>query len=76
MLQPKVKSVQPLQDYEIYVEYENGETRTFDVKPYISGDWYGRLADIDFFKTVHPCGATVEWAEGQDIAPHELYGDG
>ncbi len=33
MLQPKVKSVRPLQDYEIYIEYENGETRIFDVKP-------------------------------------------
>ncbi len=45
------------------------------VLPYISGEWYGRLADGDLFKTVHPRGTTVEWADGQDIAPHELYGD-
>lgn len=25
------------------------------------------------FNTVHIAGHTVEWADGQDIAPHELY---
>ena len=73
MLQPKVKSVKPLQDYKLLIEYETGEKKIFDVKPYISGDWYGELSNIDLFNTVHPCGTTVEWAGGQDIAPHELY---
>ncbi|MEE1173489.1 MAG: DUF2442 domain-containing protein [Ruminococcus sp.] len=73
MLQPKVIAVRPLQDYKLLIEYETGEKKIFDVKPYISGDWYGELSNIDFFNTVHPCGTTVEWAGGQDIAPHELY---
>ena len=73
MFQPKVKSVKPLQDYKLLIEYETGEKKIFDVKPYISGDWYGELSNIDLFNTVHPCGTTVEWAGGQDIAPHELY---
>lgn len=73
MLQPKIKAVQPLSDYRLLLEYENGEKRTFDVTPYISGSWYGELKDISIFKTVRPCGSTVEWAGGQDIAPHELY---
>ena len=62
MLQPKVIKVLPLPDYKLLVEYATGERRIFDVKPYISGDWYGELADV-----------TVEWDDGQDIAPHELY---
>ncbi len=73
MLQPKVKSVKPLDDYMLSVGYENGETRLFDVKPYILGDWFGQLKDLNIFKTVHPRGSTVEWVGGQDIAPHELY---
>ena len=73
MLQPKVAKVFPLSDYKLLIEYVTGEQREFDVKPYISGDWYGQLADNDTFKTVHPCGTTVEWEDGQDIAPHELY---
>ena len=73
MLQPKVNKVTPLSDYKLLVEYATGEQKIFDVKPYISGDWYGQLANMDIFKTVRPCGTTVEWEDGQDIAPHELY---
>lgn len=73
MPEPKVKSVSPLENYEILIEYETGEKKIFDVKPYIKGNWYGKLKDKNKFKTVHPRGRTVEWADGQDIAPHELY---
>lgn len=70
---PKVLSVQPMPDYMICVHYENGESRIFDVKPYIIGSWFGKLKDINVFNTVRPAGKTVEWQDGQDIAPHELY---
>jgi len=73
MLQPRVISVLPLPDYRLLVEYATGERKIFDVKPYISGNWYGELVDIDTFKTVRPCGTTVKWKGGQDIAPDELY---
>lgn len=73
MLQPKVISVKPLPDYHLLISYATGEQRIFDVKPYIIGDWFGELMDERVFKTVRPCGSTVEWEDGQDIAPHELY---
>ncbi len=73
MLQPKVLKVTPLDNYTLHIVYETGECRIFDVKPYISGEWYGELSNKDVFKTVRPCGTTVEWEDGQDIAPHELY---
>lgn len=73
MLQQKVTAVKPLPNYELLIEYATGEHKIFDVKPYINGDWYGKLKDENIFKTVHPCGTTVEWDDGQDIAPHELY---
>ena len=73
MLQPRVVSVKPLKDYKLLLQFETGEKKLFDVEPYISGEWYGKLRDSEFFKTVHISGHTVEWADGQDIAPHELY---
>ena len=73
MLQPKVTKVLPLPDYRLLVEYATGERKIFDVKPYITGDWYGELEDLDTFNTVRPCGTTVKWKGGQDIAPDELY---
>ena len=73
MLQPKVVSVYPLPDYKVKVEFDTGEKKVFDVTPYITGDWFGKLKDVDFFKTVRISGNTIEWVGGQDISPHELY---
>lgn len=70
---PKVKSVIPLDGYRLDVTFATGERKIFDVLPYISGEWFGQLKDVSVFRTVHPVGRTVEWADGQDIAPHELY---
>ena len=75
MLQPKLSNIEPLKDYKLKLHYENGEIKLFDVSPYISGEWYCQLRDKDYFKTVHIVfgGTGIEWANGQDIAPHELY---
>lgn len=75
MLQPKIISVKPLKNYKISLEYETGAKKVFDVKPYIDGDWYEELADVAYFQTVKVVrsGSGIEWANGQDIAPHELY---
>lgn len=69
----KLLNVTPLENYMLLIEYDNSEKRIFDVKPYITGSWYGMLSDKAFFNTVRISGKTVEWADGQDIAPYELY---
>lgn len=73
MVNTKPVEVTPLADHVLLIVFNNDERRLFDVKPYITGFWYGKLADEGFFKTVHIAGGTVKWADGQDIAPHELY---
>lgn len=75
MLQPKLTGVEPLRDHQLRLRYETGEIRLFDVTPYIVGSWYGELNDIGYFSAVSllPDGSGIEWPEGQDIAPHELY---
>lgn len=73
MLQPQILEVIPLSDYRLSLKYETGENKIFDVTPYISGEWFGKLKDIDFFNTVRVSGLSIEWAGGQDISPHELY---
>lgn len=69
----KPVNVTPLDNYVLLIEFENSEKRLFDVKPYITGSWFGKLKDISFFNDVKIAGKTIEWADGQDIAPHELY---
>jgi len=75
MLQPRITHVEALGDSRLLLRYETGEQGVFDVKPYIKGSWFGRLGDPRYFASVHLVedGYGIEWAEGQDIAPHDLY---
>ena len=73
MLRPTAKRVIPKENYMLDIEFDNGEKREFDVKPYIKGSWYGKLKDLSYFKSVETDGYTVIWPEGQDICPDELY---
>jgi hypothetical protein len=75
MMYPKILNVEPLEDYKLKLFYETGEIKLFNVLPYISGDWYEELYNNEYFKSVNILtnGNGIEWINGQDIAPHELY---
>lgn len=77
MLQPRIISVRPIGNLKLILNYETGEVKEFDVSPYATSGWFAALRDESYFKTVHviPGGNGIEWADGQDIAPHELYDD-
>ena len=78
MLQPKLKKVEPMEAMRLRLFYETGEVKIFDVAPYATGPWFGELKDDSYFRTVQmiPGGIGIEWSNGQDIAPHELYEQG
>ncbi len=73
MLRPKPIEVAPLDNYKLSLVFDNGEHKIFDVKPLINGEWFGELQDISIFKTVKIAGNTVEWINGQNICPDDLY---
>lgn len=73
MLRPTAVEVKSLENYKLLITFNNGEQRIFDVKPYIKGDWYSELKDLEYFTTVHVSGLSVEWKHGQDICPDDLY---
>lgn len=73
MLRPTAVQVKALDDFMLSVTFDNGEQKKFDVKPYISGNFYGKLADKSYFASVKTNGFSVEWADGQDICPDDLY---
>lgn len=70
---PRAVKATPLEGYKLLISFGNGETKIFDVSPYISGSWYGLLQDWAMFSAVRTDGHSVVWPGGQDIAPHELY---
>lgn len=75
MLQPRLVNVEPMAHLRLRLTYETGEVKLFDVSPYANGSWFGELQEEAYFRTVRllPGGTGIEWLNGQDIAPHELY---
>ena len=47
-MNPQVKQVRPIENYQIEVIFENGEQRLFDIKPYLQrgGWWIGWVEEI------------------------------
>ncbi len=73
MLRPTVVKVEPNENYSLNLEFDNGEKKSFDVKPYIKGSWFGKLYDVSYFYAVKANGFNIEWPDGQDICPDDLY---
>ncbi len=67
-----VKKVRPLDDYEIYVEIEDGRQGVFDLKPYLDHGVFCELKDKAYFNQVDVILGAVTWPHGQDIAPETL----
>ena len=78
MLQPRLTKVEALPELKLCLYYETGEVKIFVGAPFASGAWFGVLKDERYFNAVQllPDGIGIEWPEGQDIAPHELYENG
>ncbi len=75
MLQPNIIQVRALDDYLLLLKYDTDETRLFDMKPYLHLPFYKPLANKSVFKSVHTVddGWTVEWSNGVDFPPEDLY---
>ncbi len=72
-MRSKAIDVKPSDDYCLLVTFDNQEKGIYDAKSLIKGDWFGRLKDVNLFQTVHIAGLSVEWADGQDVCPDDLY---
>jgi len=73
MLRPTAIKVQPLDNFFLLIDFDSEERKVFDVSPYIKGEWYGELADKNYFNAVFANGYTIEWPHGQDLCPDEIY---
>ena len=73
MLRPTVIKAIPKEDYTLLLEFNNGEKKLFGVKPYIIGSWFGKLKDKIYFSQIKTNGFNIEWTDGQDICPDDLY---
>lgn len=72
-MNPHVRSVRALEEYELEVSFENGESRIFDVKPFLSRGIFVRLQDRSLFQAVSVVAGSVEWPGGLDLSYDTLY---
>lgn len=74
-MEPKPIKVKALKQYYIYIEFENGEEKIYDMKPNLKYKFYEKLKDLENFKEVFISGINIQWKTGEDIAPENLYED-
>ena len=72
-MRPKAIDVKILEDYKLEILFNNNEKKIFDVKPYFKFKKFKELRDITKFNTVRISGLSIEWDNGIDICPDELY---
>ncbi|MBO5397362.1 MAG: DUF2442 domain-containing protein [Clostridia bacterium] len=72
-MRPKAINVKPKENYVLEIEFDNGEVKLFDVKPYLNHKAFEDLKDIDKFNKVKVDGLSIAWENGADICPDELY---
>jgi len=73
---PKPIEVKALQNYDLYIKFEDGKEKIYNVKHLIENfSYYNNLKNKDYFQNVKIDGNTIVWAQGEDVAPENLYYD-
>lgn len=72
-MSPNVIQVQPLDNYQLRLQFDNSETRIFDVTPYLDKGVFSQLKSIEQFKTVKPFFGGIQWENEQDLSRDTLY---
>ena len=72
-MNPRVVDVKPDKDYTLIIKFTNGETKLFDVKPYLGIGIFKELRDRNIFNSVKPFLGSIQWKNGQDLCPDTLY---
>jgi hypothetical protein len=75
-MSPRVRAVRALDDYELVINFDNGEVRRFDVKPYLGRGVFVRLRDADAFRNVRSVAGSIEWENGLDLSYDTVYIEG
>lgn len=73
---PTVIDATYLDDFQVEVDFDNGDKKRVNMKPYLHGKIFELLKDEAEFKKFFCDGWTIAWSNGADIAPDTLFSDG
>lgn len=70
---PSVRKVTATENYQMIVEFDNGENGVLNMEPYLSFGVFNKLKDPGVFNTARVSFDTVEWVNGIDLDPKFVY---
>lgn len=70
---PSVTKVEPKDNYQIYIEFDNDECGVLDMEPYLNFGVFSRIRDRAVFSKVRVSFDTIEWSNGIDLDPQFVY---
>ncbi|MDD4854651.1 MAG: DUF2442 domain-containing protein [Sulfuricurvum sp.] len=65
--------VKPMDDYKLFLTFENNEKKIFDVTPYLEIGKFVELKNKILFNSVKVCFDSIEWSNHLDLDPEILY---
>jgi hypothetical protein len=70
---PDVIKVEAAADFSLMAEFETGEVRCFDMRPYLEYPAFAPLKEPGIFMRAHVEHGTVVWNDDIDLSPDTLY---
>jgi len=70
---PSVVKVSAGENYEVFIEFDNKEFGTLDMKPYLNFGVFSKIKESKIFKSVRVSFDTIEWENGIDLDPQFVY---
>jgi hypothetical protein len=72
----RVTQVEPREDFQVQLTFEDGTVKLIDLDPYLAGPIFNEIReDRSKFRAVKIDGGTIVWENGADIDPDVLYYD-
>ena len=73
MIPPRIKKIEILENFKIKINYETNENKIYDFRKILNNNFYKKLNNPEYFKKAKSAKTTIEWPDGEDIDPNELY---
>ncbi len=75
---PKIKFVEALEDFRLFVIFDNGTIKIYSMKNKLNNKAFASLTDIDLFRKVHvdSGGYGIIWNDEIDLSEYELWKNG
>ena len=70
-----VRDASYISEYKLLLTFEDGSAKIANLEPYLDGEIFEPLKDIEYFKSFHVDHEldTIVWENGADISPDFLY---